>query len=385
MTNRFLPTIPLNSLRLGAFALTVLLGGCKEKEAAGGPGGEGQGGFAMPVEVAVSHQDTVVDALAATGQIEAMQAIEIKPDIEGRVTGILVREGQEVAKGTGLIKIDDAELKASLDRAQADWDLAAQALKRTRDLQSQNASSAADLEQAEATERSTRAEVDLLKIRLERSTVRAPFGGVVGQRFVSLGDYVTTASRLAALQTVNPQRAVFQIPERYAERLRIGQRVQFRVAALGNQEFTGVVDFVDPIVQLPARTILIKAQVPNGRRQLAAGMFIEARLATAVRPTAVLVPEDAILPVQGANFVWVVRDGKAARNQVELGVRLPGFVEIRSGISAGEQVVVGGLERLQDGMPVQATVVERGVRPDSTELGRPEPAVRSEDSTPRSN
>ena len=186
-------------------------------------------------------------------------------------------------------------------------------MKRTRDLQGQNASSAADLERAEATERGTRAQVDLLKIRLDRTTVRAPFSGVVGQRFVSLGDYVTTSSRLAALQTVNPQRAVFQVPERYAERLKLGQRVQFRVAALGNEEFTGVVDFVDPIVQLPARTILVKAMVPNGRRQLAAGMFIEARLATATRPLAVLVPEEAILPVQGANFLFVVTDGKAAR------------------------------------------------------------------------
>ena len=369
MTNRFLSANQLTSLRLGVFALAVVLAGCKKKEAAGGPGA---GGFAMPVEVAVAKQDTVVDALAATGQIEALQAIELKPDVEGRIVDIMVREGAEVAKGAPLFKIDDAELKANLDRAQADWDLAAQALKRTRDLQGQNASSAADLERAEATERSTRAEVDLLKIRVDRSTVRAPFSGVVGQRFVSLGDYVTTSSRLAAIQTVNPQRATFQVPERYAERLALRQRVQFRVAALGNKEFTGVVDFVDPIVQLPARTILVKALVPNNQRQLQAGMFIEARLATDVRPQAILVPEEAILPIQGGNFIWVVRDGKAARRQVGLGVRIPGFVEIRSGLDAGDQVVVGGLAMLQDGMPVNATVVERGVRPDSSEVSKSE-------------
>lgn len=350
-----------------AVSAATILAGCKKKEAAGGPGG-----FAMPVEVAVARQDTVVDALAATGQIEAIQAIELRPDVEGRIVAIPVREGQQVGKGTPLFKIDDEELKATLERSQADLDLASQALKRTRDLQGQNASSAADLERAEATERGTRAQVDLLRIRLDRTTVRAPFSGVVGQRFVSLGDYVTTSSRLAALQTVNPQRAVFPVPERYAERLKLGQRVQFRVAALGNQEFTGIVDFVDPIVQLPARTILIKAEVPNGRGQLAAGMFIEARLATATRPAAVLVPEDAILPIQGANFVWVVREGKASRRQVGLGVRIPGFVEIRSGVDSGDQVVVGGLERLQDGMPVNATVVERGVRPDSSEVSKSE-------------
>lgn len=349
-----------SKLRWGLVLIAVATACSKNgEEAAGGEGGP-PGGFAMPVEVAVAKRDTVVDALQATGQIEAIQSIELKSEIEGRVTAILIREGQAVGQGTPLFRIDDAELKAQVAKAQADWDLANQALKRTRDLLAQNASSAADLEQAEATERSTRAEFELLKVRQDRTTVRAPFGGVVGRRSVSLGDYVTTGTTLISLQTVDPQRATFQVPERYAERLQQGQRVQIRVAALQNQEFTGVVDFVDPVVQLPGRTILVKAQVPNGRRQLQSGMFIEARLATDMRPNAVLIPEEAIVPMQGANFVWVVIDGKAARRQVGIGIRIPGFVEIRSGVDEGEQVVVGGMERIaMDGMPVNAAVVDR--------------------------
>jgi membrane fusion protein (multidrug efflux system) len=244
-------------------------------------------------------------------------------------------------------------------RAEAERDLARQSLARTRDLLGQKASSQSELERAEATARSTEAQLDLLKVRLDRTTVRAPFSGVVGRRFVSLGDYVTTDSRLAAIQTVTPQRATFQVPERYADRLKVGQRVTFRVAALPGKEFSGRVDFVDPIVQLPGRTILVKADVPNPRRELQAGMFIEVRLATAVRPNAVIIAEDAVLPLQGANFVWVAADGKAARRQVELGVRTPGFVEARSGVEAGEQVVVGGQERLSDGAPVAPKVMDR--------------------------
>ena len=353
----FSVTHRLRGLAVAAAGFVITLAGCKKGDpaAAGGP----PGGFAMPVEVAVAKRDTVVDALPATGQIEAVQSIELRPDIEGRILEILFREGQEVAEGAALFKIDDAELKAQVARAQADWDLANQALKRTRDLLAQNASSTSDLEQAEATERSTRAQLDLLKIRLDRTTVRAPFAGVTGQRLVSRGDYVTTSTHLVALQTVNPERAAFQVPERFAERLQRGQQVRFRVAALPGEEFTGVVDFVDPVVQLPARTILIKAQVPNPQHRLQAGMFIEARLATDTRPEAVVVPEEALLPIQGAVFVWVVQDGKATRRQVGVGVRFPGFVEVRSGVDAGEQVVVGGLERLSEGMPVNAKVVER--------------------------
>jgi membrane fusion protein, multidrug efflux system len=313
----------------------------------------------MPVEAASARADTVVDAILATGQIEAMQSIELRPDVEGRVVQILVREGSPVGAGMPLFKIDDAELRAQVARVEADRDLARQSLERTRDLLSQKASSQAELERADATMRSTEAQLEGLKVRLARTLVRAPFAGVMGQRMVSLGDYVTTDTRLAALQTVSPQRASFQVPERYAEQLEPGQAVTFRVAALPGREFTGKVDFVDPIVQLPGRTILVKARVPNPRRELQSGMFIEARLATAVRPNAVVIPEDAVLPLQGSNFVWVVADGKATRRQVELGVRTPGFVEVKSGVENNEQVVVGGQERLAEGAPVQATLVQR--------------------------
>ena len=324
----------------------------------------------MPVEAATARADTVVDAILATGQIEAMQSIELRPDVEGRVVQILVREGSLVREGTALFKIDDAELRTQVAQLEADRDLAGQSLARTRDLLSQKASSQAELERADATMRSTEAQLDRLKVRLARTVVRAPFGGVMGQRFVSVGDYVTSDTRLAALQTVSPQRAAFRVPERYAEQLKPGLEVTFRVASLPGREFTGKVDFVDPIVQLPGRTILVKAQVPNRRRELQAGMFIEARLATAVRPNAVVIPEDAVLPLQGSNFVWVITDGKATRRQVELGVRTPGFVEVISGVEDKEQVVVGGQERLGEGALVTATLVQR--RPAS---GREESAV----------
>jgi len=338
----------------------LLLAGCKGKGAgAGGPPGAGGGMPPSAVEVAVARADTVVDALDATGQIEAVQAIELKPEIEGRVVELVVTEGAEVAAGDALLRIDDQELKVQVARAEAERDLARQALARARELLAERAGSSADLERAEAMSRSTQADLDLYSLRLARTTVRAPFAGVVGQRFVSLGDYVTTGSRLMTVQTVNPQRVSFTVPERFASRLTRGQVVRFRVASIAGQEFAGTVDFVDPVVQLPGRTILMKAVVPNGRRQLHAGMFAEAKLATDVRPRAVVIPEDALVPLQGSTFVWVVLEGKAVRRPVTPGVRSPGFVEVRTGVEAGAQVVVGGQERLFDGAPVAPTVVER--------------------------
>lgn len=353
----------VNARHIVAAALaTASAAACSEGQA--GSAGGGGGRPSVPVEVAAAITDTVVDAIFGTGEIEAVQSIEVRPEVTGRLTEILAREGREVASGTALFKVDDAELKAEVARLTAERDLAMQALARTRDLIEQNASSAADLEVAEANARSAAARLELQQVRLERTVVRAPFAGVVGQRYVSLGDYVTTSTRLTTLQTVDPQRAVFRVPERYAERLRLGQEVTFRVAAVPDQTFTGEVDFVDPIVELPARTIAVKARVSNWQRVLKPGMFIEVRLTTEVRPDAVIVPEDAILPLSGADYVWVITDeSTATRRQVRLGVRVPGFVEILDGVAVGEQVVVGGLERLSEGAPVSPIPVERA-RPD---------------------
>jgi membrane fusion protein (multidrug efflux system) len=316
-------------------------------------------GGPMPVEVVAARSDTVVDAITATGQIESIQAIELRPEVDGRLVEILVREGVEVEQGTPLFKVDDGELTAQVARAEADRDLAEQALARTRQLLTEKAAAPADVERAEASARSARAQYELLKLRLDRTVVRAPFTGVTGQRLASLGDYVTTNTRLITLQTVNPQRAAFQVPERYAERLAVGQRILFRVAALAGRDFEGVVDFVDPRVELPARTIAVKALVRNPRRELQAGMFAEVRLETGRRPNATVVPEDAIIPSQEGNVVWVVNGEQVSRRRVTLGVRTPGYVEVQ-GVDPGELVVVGGAERLTPQASVKPTVVERG-------------------------
>ena len=331
-----------------AWRLGFLGGGTPVGMAAGAPGEMPP----MPVDVAVARADVVTDAVRATGRIEALQAIELRPEQQGRIVELLFQEGQAVAAGTPLIKIDDAMLRAQAERAAADRDLAQQQLERVRRLRAENASSPADLERAEASARSTDASLALLNLQIERTTVRAPFGGVIGQRFVSVGDWVDPSKQLLTLQTVDPQRAVIEVPERHAQALRGGQTVQFTVAAYPGRSFDATVEFIDPVVQDVSRTIVVKARVPNRERLLRPGMFIEARLATSTRENAVVIPEDAVMPLRTGNIVWAVVDGKATRRVVELGARSEGVVEVLSGVEPGEAVVVGGLERMGEGMPI---------------------------------
>ncbi len=336
----------------GAALLLGLSIGCTSPEASAQAGAQQQAMPPMPVDVDTARVRSVVDAVRATGRIEAVNAVELRPDEQGRITAILFREGQSVARGTPLLQIDDAMLRAQAARTEAERDLARQQLERVRRLREQNASSSADLERAQASARGAEAALAMLTLQIERTTVRAPFAGVIGQRFVSPGDYVTNATRLLTLQTVDPQRAVIEVPERHAVRLRRGQTLEFTVAAQPNRVFRGEVEFIDPVVQTANRTIVVKARAPNPDRSLLPGMFIEARLATSRRAGAVVVAEDAIQPLRTANVVWAVVNGKATRRVVQLGTRAQGTVEIVSGINAGELVVVGGLERMAEGMAV---------------------------------
>ncbi|MGQ0561238.1 MAG: efflux RND transporter periplasmic adaptor subunit [Gemmatimonadota bacterium] len=353
--------VALAIISIGAAQRVGLLGARKPVVAAGAP----QTMPPMPIDVDMARRQSIVDAVRATGRIEAVQAVELRPDESGRITGLLFEEGRQVAEGTPLVRIDDALLRAQAERAEADRDLTRQQLERVRRLRAGNASSPADLERAQAAARSAEAALAVLRLQIERTTVRAPFAGVVGQRFVSIGDYVTPATRLLTIQTVNPQRAVIEVPERHAADLRRGQNIEFTIAAHPDRVFSAEVDFVDPVVQPESRTIVIKARAPNPQGFLRPGMFIEARLATASRAGAVVVPEDAIQPQRTTNVVWAVVDGKASRREVQLGARSRGMVEVLSGVSAGELVVVGGLERMAEGMPL-APQPRGGAAPSST-------------------
>jgi len=237
-------------------ALLAAPAACKKANSAAG-GGPGGGGFAMPVEVSAAIRDTVVDAIQATGQIEAVQSVELRPEVEGRIVDILVREGQSVDAGTGLFKVDDTELKAQVARAEADRDLAAAGARAHQAADGAERLVAGRSRESRCTYRGAQASYDLLKTRSIAAWCdrRSPGRRTQAREHRHIRQQPDPAHHV---QSVNPATRRLPGAERYADRLRRGQLVSFQGRRAARQELLRRSRVRRSVVELPARTILIQ-------------------------------------------------------------------------------------------------------------------------------
>lgn len=354
---------------LPVLALTLLLGlaacdgGASETQAAGGAPPR-----ATPVEVAEARRDALSVRLASVGSLQADNIVEIRPETDGTVASIPVAEGEEVNRGAVLLRLDDRELAAELAataaavrRAETELANLEIRLERNRGLFAKGAISAQTLDDLEASRdtaaarlEEAQAQRDLAARDLEKTVITAPFAGKAGARDLYPGDYVTTGQALFTLVDDDPLRVEFTVPEQYLDRLELGSPVGVQVRSRPDARYTGRVVFVSPRVDPQSRTVVMKAEIPNPDGELRAGQFADVELELERRADALLVPESAIVPRGGENFVFVVDgDGTAHEHKVVLGAREPGRVEIRSGVETGDRVVLAGQQRLRDGGAVR--------------------------------
>ena len=341
--------------------------------ACGGAGGDTTSGpppeRALPVEVDRARLEPLSVSLASVGSLEADNVVEVRPETDGTIAEIAVDEGEAVGRGALLARLDPRETAAELaateaavERNRAELDNLRTRLQRNRGLFAKGAISRQTLDDLEASEKTATARLaeaaaqrDLAARWVEKTVIRAPFAGKVGARDVYLGDYVREGDALFALIDDDPLKVVFSVPEQYLDRLAVGRAVAIEVRSLPGERFTGEVVFVSPRVDRGSRTVALKAAVPNGEGRLRPGQFADVELEIERRGDALVVAEAAIVPRGGENFVFVVDgEGRARERRVVLGARETGKVEIRTGVEAGETVVVAGQQRLRDGSLVAA-------------------------------
>lgn len=308
---------------------------------------------AVPVELAEVRTGTVETHVEAVGTLRARQSIRVVANASGRVAEILFEPGRRVAEGDVLVRLDRAIEQAALAEARATLENARSQYERGRQLAANRTVSEARLDELAAAYAEAQARVAAAEQRLREREIRAPFAGVVGLREVDLGARVTDETVITTLDDLSAVELDFSVPEVFFERIRRGQPVQATAAAFSGRVFEGKVTAIDTRIDPVARAFRVRAEFPNPDAALPPGLFMVARVTLETRPDALLVPEQAVILEGRSSYVFRVRDGVAERIEVRLGQRRVGEVEVLEGLAAGDRVVVGGLQRLRDGVPVR--------------------------------
>ncbi len=309
-------------------------------------------GAGIPVEVARARTGTVMVEADVVGTLLANESVMIRPEIAGRVAAIHFREGRLVKKGAKLITLDTSELHAQLAQSEAAAKLARLSYERMEGLVAKRLVSQQAYDEASARLTEAEAKVKLDKARLGKAVLRAPFTGVLGVRRVSPGDYVAAGQDIVNLESIQPVKVDLRLPAVYARGVSVAQPIRLRVDAFPGETYEGEIYVVDPRLDTATRTILVRARVPNPERKLRPGMFASATVVLAKRESAVLVPEQALVPSGDDQFVFRVVGGKVAMTKVTVGQRRGGEAEIVAGLAADDVVVTAGHQKIRDGVPV---------------------------------
>ncbi len=305
----------------------------------------------VAVVTATVTAENFVDGFDALGSVRANEAVDIKSRISSAVTGIHFIEGQQVTEGDLLVTLDDREIAAQLAVALATHEKVRSQYQRANSLRATQVVSEAELDELAADVRRAEADVTAARTRLDHCSIRAPISGVVGLRHISRGGLVGPDTLITTLDDIDEVKVNFAVPEAYLATVSSGMQVNVTTSIYPEQIFTGTVVSIDSRLDPVTRSVTVVARVANDSGILKPGMFMNVALKRE-RESVVLLPEAALSPRSGRQFVFIVEDGVASEREVSLGVRAPGRVEVTSGLEPGDTVVVEGVQKLRNGSPV---------------------------------
>ncbi len=306
----------------------------------------------IPVNMMKASATPVSSTVNAVGALIAEDSVVLRPEIDGRIDKLLFKEGQPVKKGAALVVLDSAEPRARLAAAQADLKLAESRYRRSEELVAQNFISRQALDEARANLDILRARLRQEQVALDKTVIRAPFAALAGLRQVSPGAYVSKGDDIVRLDALGNLKLEVPVPETYLPLVRIGLPVTLTIDALPGQTFSGKVHAIDPVVDPVSRNVRVRARIANPAGMLKPGMFARATADLGGKTSAILLPEQAIVPRPDGSYVFLAVGGKADLRKVTLGKREPGRVEIVSGVAAGDTVILDGQIKLRPGVPV---------------------------------
>jgi membrane fusion protein (multidrug efflux system) len=337
------------------------------------------------VEVARVDVMKLVDDAQAVGSLRSRQGVMLRPEISGRITQLNFRDGDRVKAGQLLVQLDDRLPMAQVQQAQAELSIAVANHKRNQELVEQNFISRRTVDESAAALQVAEAKLALAYATAARLKILAPFDGLAGIRLVNVGDYLKDGADIVNIEDIEAIFVDYRLPERFQSKVRRGQTAVVELDALPNRKFSAVLQAIDPLIDANGRSVGVRACIDNRRLQLRPGMFARVNSVFGQREDARVIPEEAIVPQAGKQFVIKLLPGPdgqgfvTQRVEVKVGQRMPGKVEVLDGLAVGDTVVIAGQQRVQrDGTVVRVlSMAAAPAAPDAAVVTTPKPAAKA--------
>ncbi len=309
----------------------------------------------MTVSGIVVKTQTFDNNLSLSGSIEANEQVEIRSEISGIVEGIYFKEGSNVTKGQLLFKVNDMELRAQLAQAKTKEGLASENERRAKLLLEKEAISQEEYDVARADYKLAQSQIQLIQAQIAKTSVKAPFSGKIGLRSISPGTYITPSLLVAKLVNISQLKITFSIPEKYANQVKPNSNLSFTVAG-STEKYTAKIYAIEPEIQIETRTLQVRAVAENKDGKLLPGTFANVELPLDIIKDAIVIPSEAIIPVQNGKKVLISNNGKAKEVMVETATRTDASILVLSGLKAGDTLLTTGVMSLKEDDAVKVKV-----------------------------
>jgi membrane fusion protein (multidrug efflux system) len=348
--------ILLNTKFRNLFLVLLIFSACnfgKNKKNANQDKGKGP----VSIDVSIAHKQSFTNMVEANGSILALESVQLRPEMSGRIVFLNIPDGKTVVEGTLLMKLYDDDLKAQLKKLNSQLSIAKKTEVRLKSLLLLNGLNQQEYDLALTQMQNIEADIDYTNALIRKTEVRAPFTGIIGLRRVSIGAFINPQDVLATLQETSALKVDFVLPEAYANRIGNGDLVEVLDDKL--QTFNAKVIGIEPLVNSNTRNIQVRAMVQGSKGALRPGAFVRVQIDVAKNKEGILVPTNCIIPETRFKKIAVIKNGTVDMRNVETGYRGESFVEITSGLNLGDTFAVSGILFLKP----KAEVLVKSVKP----------------------
>lgn len=309
----------------------------------------------MSVSGIVVFTQAIEDKIFASGSLIAKEEVEIRNEISGKITSILFKEGTRVRKGETLLTLYNSDLLAQLKKLRLQKDVAQKTEERQKDLLAFNGISKQDYELSQNQLQTIEADIDLIESNLSKTRIEAPFDGIIGLKTVSTGAFLAINTRIASIQSVNPIKLEFALPERYRSMISDTSSINFTTeSSVGI--FKGKIYAFEPKIDIQTRSVFVRALCSNDQLKLFPGAFVQVEIPLNKINNAILIPTQALIPELKGQKVFITKNGKAEKVVVETGIRNDSTIQIKTGLTEGDTVLITGLMQMRQGMSLKVNI-----------------------------